>query len=227
MAHVPTRDEALGLMEEYIRDQNLRQHCLAVEAVLRHFARKLGEDPEKWAAIGLVHDLDWEQWPDEHCTHTERILRENDWPEDYIRAVLSHAWGMFTDVKPEHVMEKVLYSIDELTGLIAATALVRPSRSVLDMKAKSVKKKWNQKAFAAGADRSVIEKGVEMLDMDLSEVIAETIEGMKHVAGEIGLAGNAQEADQESGEAPKANVEERGSGSEDGSGTESVTGEKP
>ena len=185
----PTRDDALRLVHDHIRNENLRKHCLAVEAVLRHFAEHFGEDVEKWGAIGLVHDLDWEEHPDEHCTHTRRILTEEGWPEDYIRAAMSHAWGMFTDEKPEHVMEKVLYTIDELTGLITATALVRPSKSILDMKPKSVKKKWKESGFAAGANREIIEQGAEMLGMELSEVIEHTLKGMQAVADDLGLAG--------------------------------------
>lgn len=187
--HIPTRDEALELVHTHIQNENLRKHCYAVEGVMRHFAREFGEDEEKWGVIGLVHDLDWEEHPNEHCTHTRRILAENNWPEDYIRAVMSHAWGMFTEEKPEHPMEKVLYTIDELTGLVTATALVRPSRSVLDMKAKSVRKKWKDSAFAAGANREIISQGAEMLEMDLGDVISHTIEGMKSVAADLGLEG--------------------------------------
>ncbi len=186
----PTRDDALRLVHEHIQNENLRKHCLAVEAVLRHFADHFGEDVEKWGAIGLVHDLDWEEHPDEHCTHTRRILTEEGWPDDYIRAVMSHAWGMFTDEKPEHAMEKVLYTIDELTGLVTATALVRPSKSILDMKPKSVKKKWKESGFAAGANREIIEQGAEMLGMELSEVIEHTLKGMQTVADDLGLSGD-------------------------------------
>ncbi len=186
----PTRDDALRLVHEHIQNENLRKHCLAVEAVLRHFADHFGEDGDKWGVIGLVHDLDWEEHPDEHCTHTRRILTEEGWPDDYIRAVMSHAWGMFTDEKPEHTMEKVLYTIDELTGLISATALVRPSKSILDMKPKSVKKKWKESGFAAGANREIIEQGAEMLDMEISEVVEHTLKGMQSVADDLGLAGD-------------------------------------
>jgi predicted hydrolase (HD superfamily) len=165
---------------------------MAVEGVMRYMARKRGEDEEKWGVIGLIHDLDYEQFPDQHCQKTEEILKENDWPEEYIRAVVSHGWGICTDVKPESDMEKVLYAIDELTGLVVTSALVRPSKSVMDMKAKSVKKKWKQKQFAAGVDRSIIEKGAEMLGVELSELISDTIMGMRDVAEEIGLKGNVE-----------------------------------
>ncbi|MGD2187467.1 MAG: HDIG domain-containing protein [Desulfobacterales bacterium] len=191
-AKVPTREEALALLKQYNKNESLIKHALAVEGVMRYMARKRGEDEEKWGVIGLIHDLDYEQFPDQHCKKTEEILRENEWPEEYIRAVVSHGWGICTDVKPESEMEKVLYAIDELTGLVVTSALVRPSKSVMDMKAKSVKKKWKQKQFAAGVDRSIIEKGAEMLDVELSELISDTIMGMRDVAEEIGLKGNVE-----------------------------------
>jgi predicted hydrolase (HD superfamily) len=153
-------------------------------------ARKRGEDEEKWGIIGLVHDLDYEQYPEQHCRKSEEILRQNDWPEEYIRAVVSHGWGLCADVEPQSDLEKVLYAIDELTGLVATTALVRPSKSVLDTKAKSVKKKWKDKRFAAGVDRSIIEKGSEMLGVELTELITDTIMGMREVAEQIGLKGS-------------------------------------
>jgi len=187
----PTREQAWRLLNEYNKNESLIKHALAVEAVMRYCARKRGEDEEKWGTIGLVHDLDYEQFPDQHCKKTEEILHDNNWPEEYIRAVLSHAWGMHTDVEPVTDLEKTLYAVDELTGLIVATALVRPSRSILDMKAKSVKKKWKDKAFAAGVNRSVIEKGAEMLGVELTELITDTIMGMREIADELGLKGNA------------------------------------
>ncbi|BHH85957.1 HDIG domain-containing protein [Desulforhopalus sp. 52FAK] len=159
---------------------------------MRYFASKRAEDAEKWGIIGLIHDLDYEQFPDEHCTKTASILKENNWPEEYIRAVVSHGWGICSDVEPKSEMEKVLYAIDELTGLVATSALVRPSKSVLDIKAKSVKKKWKDKRFAAGVDRSIIEKGAEMLDVEISELITDTIMGMREVADEIGLKGTVE-----------------------------------
>ena len=191
-ANVPTREEALNLLRQYNKNESLIKHALAVEEVMRYIARKRDEDEEKWGVIGLIHDLDYEQFPDQHCKKTEEILRENDWPEEYIRAVVSHGWGICTDVKPESEMEMILYAIDELTGLVVTSALVRPSKSVMDMKAKSVKKKWKQKQFAAGVDRSIIEKGAEMLDVELSELITDTIMGMREVAEEIGLKGNVE-----------------------------------
>lgn len=190
---VPTRQQAYDLLLKYNKTESLIKHGLAVESVLRYFARKHGENEDKWGIIGLVHDLDYDQFPEQHCTKTEEILRENNWPEDYIRAVLSHGWGMCTDVEPQSYMEKVLYATDELTGLVTTTALVRPSRSVLDMKAKSVKKKWKDKSFAAKVNRDVISKGVEMLGVELSDLITDTIMAMREVADKIDLAGTLTE----------------------------------
>jgi len=189
--HIPTRQESLALLKEYNSEESLIRHGLAVEGVMRYFAQKFGEDPEKWGIIGLVHDLDYQQYPTEHCTKTAEILTAHGWPEDYVRAVVSHGWGMCSDVQPQEKMEKVLYAVDELTGLVSATALVRPSKSVLDMEPNSVKKKWKDKSFAAGVNRGVIQKGAEMLGMDLSDLFAETIAGMRQVAEEIGLKGIA------------------------------------
>ncbi|HHV58038.1 MAG TPA: HDIG domain-containing protein [Firmicutes bacterium] len=187
----PTREEAWKLLNEYNRNESLIRHALAVEAVMRHFAEILGEpDVEKWGIIGLVHDLDYERYPEEHCRKVREILTEHNWPEEYIHAVQSHGWGLCVDVEPVEKMEKVLYTVDELTGLVTATALMHPSRSVLDLEPRSVKKKFKQKGFAAGVNREVIEKGAEMLGMDLSSIIEETIKGMQTVAQEIGLKGN-------------------------------------
>jgi predicted hydrolase (HD superfamily) len=178
------------LLTEWNESDRLIRHALAVEGVMRYFARKRGEDEEMWGIIGLVHDLDYERFPDDHCSKTEEILRRHHWPEDYIRAVISHGWGICTDVEPQSEMERVLYAVDELTGLVAAAALVRPSKSVMDLKVKSIKKKWKDKRFAAGVDRSVIEKGAERLGMELSDLISDTIMGMREVADDIGLAGS-------------------------------------
>jgi len=186
----PTREQAFSLLNEYNKNEGLIKHALAVEAVMRYCARKRGQDEEKWGVIGLVHDLDYEQFPQQHCKKTEEILRAHNWPDDYIRAVMSHGWGLCTDVEPKSELEKVLYAADELTGLIVATALVRPSRSVLDMKPKSVMKKWKDKSFAAGVNRDVIEKGTEMLGIELTELIEDAIMAMRQVADQIGLRGN-------------------------------------
>lgn len=187
----PTREQALALLKQYNTNEALIRHALAVEAVMRYSARKRGEDEDKWGVIGLVHDLDYEQFPDEHCHKTEEILQAQNWLPEYIRAALSHGWGICTDVEPQTDLEKTLYAMDELTGLIAATALVRPSRSVLDMTPKSVKKKWKEKSFAAGVNREVIQKGAEMLGAELSQLIEDAIMGMREVAEEIGLKGEA------------------------------------
>ncbi len=186
----PTREDAFNLLKKYTKSQSLISHALSVEAVMRHFAEKHGEDPDKWGVVGLIHDIDYEMYPDEHCSKAPEILKENNWPDEYIRAVVSHGWDIFNDVKPETSMEKVLYAIDELTGLVAASALVRPSKSVMDMKTKSVKKKWKNKKFAAGVNREVIEKGSKLLGMDIGDLITETIMGMRNVAEDIGLKGN-------------------------------------
>jgi len=186
----PGREEAFSLLKKYNTNEGLIKHALAVEAVMRYCARKRGQDEEKWAVIGLIHDLDYEQFPEQHCLKTEEILVSENWPEEYVRAVVSHGWGICTDVEPQSDLEKVLYAIDELTGLVTATALVRPSKSVMDMKAKSVKKKWKDKSFAAGVNRDVIEKGAEMLGMELSELITDVIMGMRQIADQIGLRGN-------------------------------------
>ena len=189
--HRPSRQQAWELLTEFNETERTIRHALAVEAVLRHMARNRGRDEETWGIIGLIHDLDYERFPDQHCTKTRQILAERGWPEDCIRAVVSHGWGICSDVEPQTDLEKALFAVDELTGLVAATALVRPSRSVLDLTAKSVGKKWKDKRFAAGVDRDVIEKGAEMLGMELSELITEVILGMREVADEIGLAGQA------------------------------------
>jgi predicted hydrolase (HD superfamily) len=187
--YVPTRQDALTLLKQYNKSESLLKHAYAVEGVMRFMARKAGEDEEKWGIIGLIHDLDYEMYPDQHCKMTEKILRENEWPEEYIRAVLSHGWGLASDVEPVTRLEKTIYAVDELTGLVATSALVRPAKSVLDMEARSVKKKWNDKRFAAGVDRSVIEKGASMLGVSLDELITDCIMGMREVAEATGLRG--------------------------------------
>ncbi len=185
---LPTRESALELLKRYNKSESLLKHALSVESVMRYMARKHGEDEEKWGIIGLIHDLDYEQYPEQHCIMTEKILKENNWPDEYIRAVMSHGWGLVTDVMPVSLLERTIYAVDELTGLVATSALVRPSKSVMDMEARSVKKKWNDKRFAAGVDRSVIEKGAEMLGVTLDELITDCIMGMRTASKEIGLA---------------------------------------
>jgi predicted hydrolase (HD superfamily) len=186
----PTREQARELLHRYNESDSLRKHAYAVEGVMRHIARKRGEDEEKWGVIGLVHDLDYERFSDQHCTKTRTLLEDEGWPEEYIRAAVSHGWGICSDVEPRTSLEKTLYAIDELTGLVVTTALIRPSKSVLDVAVKSVKNKWKDKRFAAGVDRGVIEKGAARLGVPLEELIDDTIKGMQEVAEAIGLKGS-------------------------------------
>ncbi len=186
---IPTREQAYQLLLKYNQTPGLIKHALAVEATMRQFATYFNQDPEVWGIIGLIHDLDYEKYPEVHCQMTEKILKENNWPENYIRAALSHGWGICTDLKPENLLEQTLFTIDELTGLVTTAALVRPSKSILDMTAKSVKSKWTDKRFAAKIDRSIIEKGAEMMGMDLTQIIDLTIEGMVKIADQLELDG--------------------------------------
>jgi len=177
----------MELLLKYNKSESLLNHAKTVEAVMRYFAELNGEDPDKWGVIGLIHDLDYEQYPEQHCAMTKKILEEAGWDEEYIRAVMSHAWGIMTDVEPVSQLEKTLFAIDELTGLITACALVRPSKSVMDLEVKSVKKKWKDKRFAAGANREIIQKGADMLGITRDELIQHTIDGMRKAAKDIGL----------------------------------------
>jgi predicted hydrolase (HD superfamily) len=188
--NTPTYEDALELFKKYNKSESLLKHALAVEAVMRYMARKAGEDENKWGIIGFIHDLDYEMYPEQHCKMTEKILKENNWPEEYIRAVLSHGWELASDIEPLTRLEKTIYAIDELTGLVTTSALVRPTKSVLDMEARSVRKKWNDKKFAAGVNRSVIEKGAAMLGVSLDELITDCIMGMREAAEAIGLRGS-------------------------------------
>lgn len=183
------REKAWELLTEYTQTSALRKHALAVEAVMMHFARMYGEDEEVWGVAGLLHDLDYEQFPEEHCHKAEEIMRERGIDDTYIRAMNCHGYGICTDVKPESTMEKVLFTVDELTGLINALCLMRPSRSVLDLELKSVKKKFKDRSFASGVNREVVRSGCEMLGMELDAVIQESILGMREKAAEIGLKG--------------------------------------
>ena len=181
------RMDALHLLKEYNKNESLLKHAYAVEAVMRHFAELAGEDQDYWGNIGLLHDLDYERYPDEHCMMTEKILKEKNVSADIIRAIMSHGYGICTDVVPERYMEKVLYTIDELTGLVTATVLMRPDKSIEGLEVKSVVKKFKTAKFAAGVNRSVILDGCQMIDMALDQVIDETIKGMRKSASEIGL----------------------------------------
>jgi putative nucleotidyltransferase with HDIG domain len=185
------RDEALAIVHEYIKNENLVRHMLAVEAAMRFYAAKYGEDAELWGAVGLLHDFDWEIHPDlaRHPQDGAAILRQRNVPEVIIRGVLSHA--DHTGVARESRMEKALFACDELTGLITAVALVRPSRSLSDLKASSVKKKWKDRAFAAGANREEIERGAQELGVELWEHVENVIHAMQPIAADLGLQGNA------------------------------------
>ena len=189
MEKQPNRAEAFALLCEYNKQDSLIRHGLAVEAVMRYFAEQAGEDIHKWGVIGLCHDLDYEKYPDQHCSMTRKILEEKGWPESYIRAIVSHGWGLCSDVEPIEHLEKVLFATDELTGLITACVYVRPSKSIIDLTTKSVMKKWNTRAFAAGANREVIAKGAEMLGKPVEELVEETIIAMQKAADVIGLRG--------------------------------------
>ncbi len=186
-AHTPTYDEALALLKEYNKTDSLLKHAYAVEGVMRFMARKHGEDEQKWAIVGLIHDLDYERFPHQHCKKMREILQERGWPEEYTHAAVCHGWGLCTDEEPTTILERTLYATEELTGLITAAALVRPSKSVADMEAKSVMKKWKDKSFAAGVNRPVIEKGAEMLGVPLQDLISDAILGMREVRERIGL----------------------------------------
>lgn len=186
----PTREQAYALLIKYNTSQALIHHALAVEAVMRHYAAKFGEDVEKWGVIGLLHDLDYQLYPEQHCQKVVELLKEEGVDDEYIRSIQSHGYGICSDVEPVEKMEKILYTIDEITGLINACAIMRPSKSVLDLELKSVKKKFKNRSFAAGVNREVIQKGAEMLGMPLDEIITETILGMRNAAEEIGLKGN-------------------------------------
>jgi len=185
------REEALAIIHEFIKNDNLIRHMLAVEAAMRFYARKYGEDEELWGVVGLLHDFDWEIHPDleRHPQAGAAILRQRGVPEEIIRAVLSRA--DHTGVPRESRMEKALFACDELTGLITAVALVRPSRSLADLTASSVKKKWKDRAFAAGAKREEIESGAQELGVDLWEHVDNVILAMRPIAADLGLQGNA------------------------------------
>lgn len=181
-----TREEAEKLFRKYNESESLYHHALSVEAVMREAAERYGEDPDFWGIVGFLHDIDWEKFPEEHCRKAPELLAEINAPEELVHAVCSHGYGMVTDVKPEKMMEKMLFTVDELTGLITATALMRPEK-MKGISVKSIKKKWKDKSFAAGVNREVITKGTEMLGMDTQDVIQLAIDGMTKIAPEIGL----------------------------------------
>ena len=182
-----TRDEAWALLTQYNKDHFHLQHAITVEAVMRWYANELGyaDEADKWAIVGLLHDLDFEMYPEEHCIKEEQLMRDAGVPEDIIHATCSHGYGITVDIVPEHEMEKVLFAADELTGLIGACALVRPSKSVSDMELKSLKKKYKSPAFAAGCSREVIQRGAELLGWDLNDLMDKTLQAMKATEAEI------------------------------------------
>lgn len=181
MEQTITREAALELLKKYNEDKFHIQHAYTVEGVMRWYAQELGygEDVDFWGMVGLLHDIDFEQFPEEHCIKAPKLLRAGGVGEEMIHAICSHAYGMHVDVKPEHEMEKVLFATDELTGLIWASALMRPTKSVMGMELKSLKKKYKSKGFAAGCSREVIEKGAEMLGWDLNDLLEKTIKAME------------------------------------------------
>ncbi len=186
MEHI-SREKALELLKKYNKDPFHIRHALTVEAVMKWFANDLGygNEAEYWGIVGLLHDIDFEQYPEQHCIKAPELLREGGAGEDIIHSVCSHGYGITVDIKPEHEMEKVLFAADELTGLIWAAALMRPSRSTLDMELKSLKKKYKSKGFAAGCDRGVIEQGAEMLGWELSVLQEKTLKAMQDCEEEI------------------------------------------
>ena len=190
MKSVISRADAMALLQKYNKEPFHIQHALTVEGVMRYFADDLGygEDVEFWATVGLLHDIDFELWPEEHCLKAPELLKEGGADEDFIHAVCSHAYGLCCDVEPIHEMEKVLFAVDELTGLIGAAARMRPSKSVMDMELSSLKKKFKDKKFAAGCSRDVIREGAERLGWELDVLLERTIEAMRSCEESINAA---------------------------------------
>lgn len=181
-----TREQAVELFHKYNKSESLWHHALCVEAVMRTFAAEAGEDVDYWGIVGLLHDIDWEMFPDQHCRKAPELLAEIGMPDDMVHAICSHGWGLVSDVEPQRQMEKILYAVDELTGLVYATALMRPER-MAGMSVKSVKKKWSSKSFAAGVNREVIEKGAQMADVTKEHLIEVTIQALTSISDQIGL----------------------------------------
>ena len=196
MTNLPSRDDALALMHEYTQSDSLRKHMLAVEAAMRAYATKFGEDADRWGLTGLIHDFDYERYPnsehsatDGHPAHGVRVLRERGWPEDILQAILGHA--TYSGVTRETPMAKTLFAVDELTGLITATALVRPSKSLHEVDARSVRKKMKDKAFARGVNRDDVVQGAQELGVELDEHIQFVVDAMRASADSLGLAGTS------------------------------------
>lgn len=173
------REQALEILKKYNKEEFHIRHALTVEGVMRYFAKELNEDIEYWGNVGLLHDIDFEMYPEEHCKKCIELLRENNVEENMIHSICSHAYGSCSDVKPEHIMEKILYATDELTGLIWAATKMRPSKSTKDMELSSLKKKFKDKKFAAGCSRDVIKQGAEMLGWELDTLLEKTIQAMR------------------------------------------------
>ena len=175
------RQEALELLKKYNKEPFHIQHGLTVEGVMIWYAQNLGygDEADYWATVGLLHDIDFELYPDEHCKKAPELLKDGGLSDDFINSVCSHGYGLCSDIEPKHEMEKVLFAVDELTGLIGAAAIMRPSKSVMDMETKSLKKKFKDKRFAAGCSRDVIEQGAERLGVELDKLFADTIEAMR------------------------------------------------
>ena len=188
MAWIPTVEEARKYLAEYNGEEFHLRHGEIVGAVLGAFAAEFDPGREEyWQVVGLLHDLDFEKWPKEHCVKSQQLMRERDMDESIIHATASHGWGLTVDIAPESTMEKILFAVDELTGLIGAAALMRPSKSVSDMELKSLKKKYKDKKFAAGCSREVIQKGAELLNWPLDELLERTLQKMKDLAPTLSL----------------------------------------
>ncbi len=187
---MPNIDDAIDLLREYNQNPALIQHGIQVGVCMAYFAKKFKEDPDRWEIVGILHDLDYEKYPKEHCYKASEIMRERGYDEELIRAMMSHGWEICTDIEPKSLMEKTLYAVDELSGLINACVLVRPSKSIDDLSVKSVKKKFKQKSFASGVNREVVLKGANMLSLSLDELITNVIEAMKQRAIECGVKGS-------------------------------------
>jgi putative nucleotidyltransferase with HDIG domain len=185
--HTPTYEEAYNLLHEYNQNPRLLEHAYAVEATMQYYAKKLREDEEKWRIIGLVHDLDSERFQKQHCIKTGVILRKAGWPEDYIHAIQSHGWEAWCDVKPETRMEKILYTIDKVTWFVSYVTVKQPSKKLADVEIKIVMAKWNDKSFAPGRNRRILEKGAAMLVVSVEELFEDVVIAMLPVAEKVGL----------------------------------------
>ena len=181
------REKALEILKEHTESRNLVNHGLAVGGVMKHFAEIKGFDVEYWESLGLLHDVDYEKYPDEHLKHTAEILKPYGVSDEEIKSIITHGWGLCSDIEPEHYMERVLFAIDELTGLCIACALVYPDKKLANVTVESVLRKWKKKEFARGANREVIEQGAQMLEMPLKELIEQTLVGLKSIASDLGL----------------------------------------